>query len=127
MPRGRRMTKIDIEFISLVPEGANRRYFIAKADGRFELAVQVRKVDAVKKQVTGVVYGIGELDTHGDFATEADFDAAMHAFMRKGRVAAGIAGDIEHDETPTEDYFCAVWKIQEVVTRCFRMTLVPGP
>ena len=53
MPRGRRLTKIDMEFISLVPEGANRRYFIAKAGGHFELAVPIRKVDAAKRQVTG--------------------------------------------------------------------------
>ena len=113
MPRGRRLTKIDMEFISLVPEGANRRYFLAKAGGRFELAVPIRKVDTAKRQVTGVVYGIGELDAHGDFSTEDDFDWTMHGFMRKGRVAAGIAGDIEHDEAPTEDYFCEVWKIRE--------------
>jgi hypothetical protein len=108
-----RLTQITIQFISLVAAGANRRELIAKGDGGFRLSAELRKTDDEKRIAYSVVYPPGQVDTQGDFATEADFDLAMLDFAAKGRSAAGVAADVNHDENPTGDYFPEVWKIRE--------------
>lgn len=114
MPRAHLLKNISINWISLVPAGANRRVFTAKgSDGyAFTFTCDVRKLDEEKREVTGVVYPIGEVDTHGDFTTEPELDAAMHDFAAKGRTAAGAAGDVNHDQQATGDYFPQVFKVE---------------
>lgn len=109
-----RLTQITLKFFSLVPAGANRREFVAKADGGptpLPIEVKLLKVNEELRQVTGAIYPPGQVDTQGDFITEADFDAAMHDFMAKGRTAAGIACDRDHDEAPTTDYIVEAYKL----------------
>jgi len=110
-----RLTQITLKFFSLVPAGANRREFVAKADGPSPLPIEVKllKVNEELRQVTGAIYPPGQVDTQGDFITEADFDAAMHDFMAKGRTAAGVACDRDHDEAPTTDYIVEAYKLAE--------------
>lgn len=112
MALANRLTQLTIKFISLVPAGANRRELVAKGDGGWTLQAEIRKLDDERREATSVVYPVGEVDTQGDFMTEADFDAAMADFMAKGRTAAGKAADVDHDEQPTGDYFVEAWKIQ---------------
>lgn len=113
MPKANLLKNITINWISLVAAGANRREFLAKDGNSVRFECRVRKVDEEKRQVTGVLYPVGEVDTQGDFTTEAELDAAMLDFASKGRVAAGKAGDVNHDEQATGDYFPEVWKIRE--------------
>ena len=108
-----RLTQLTIKFISLVAAGANRRVLLAKADGSFKLVAEIRKLNEERHEATSVVYPIGEVDTQGDYMTEADFDEAMAEFMKSGRVAAGVAADVDHDERATEDFFVEAWKIRE--------------
>jgi len=111
-----RLTSVTIKFVSLVPAGANRREFVAKGEGEapaIDLEVPILKVDEDKRIVTGVLYPAGEVDTQGDFITEADLDAAMEDFMAKGRSASGVACDTDHDEHPTADYITECYKVEE--------------
>lgn len=114
------LVELDIQFVTLCAAGANRRKFVAKGrDAAFELplASRVLKLDDEQQIVYGVLYPIGEVDTQGDFITEAELDKAMHGFTARGRTAAGIAGDVNHDEQPTADYFPEVYKIAAGDTR----------
>lgn len=107
---------LDIVYITLCEAGANRRKFVAKADGgpgALPVRSRIVKTDDDRMEVTGVVYPIGEVDTQGDFITEAELDKAMHAFAAKGRQAAGKAGDMNHDGVPTGDFFLGPFKVED--------------
>jgi len=110
-----RLTQITLKFVSLVSAGANRREFVAKADGTvgFDIEARVVKVDDALREVSGALYPAGQVDTQGDFATQADFNLAMLDFQAKGRGAAGIACDCDHDENPTTDFISEVYRTVE--------------
>jgi hypothetical protein len=109
-----RLTQITVKFISLVAAGANRREFVAKAkaDGSvgFEVEARLVKVDDALREVSGALYPAGQVDTQGDFVTAEDWDLAMLDFQAKGRGAAGVSCDINHDEQPTGDYLVEVYR-----------------
>lgn len=108
-----RLTHITIQFISLVPAGANRREFTAKGEGLAGMEIEARivKLDDELRQVSGALYPAGQVDTQGDFVTQADWDLAMHDFMKAGRTAAGQACDLMHDGRATADYIVECFKI----------------
>ena len=73
MPRvANRLKNVQIDFISLVPAGANRRTFVARSAHLDEgdtrtpvtldaqvLKARIHKVDEEKREVTGVIYPVG--------------------------------------------------------------------
>lgn len=108
------LVDLRIDFVSLVCAGANRREFILKGEDEvgFDVRAEIRKVDAERRWVTGVLYPAGEVDTQGDFAKEATLDAAMVGFMAKGKTASGRACDVDHDGQATADAIVECYKIE---------------
>jgi len=81
------LTKINIEEISLVAEGANQRTVITKSkDGRNEIRVPIHKVDTEKQLVVGEVYIPGEVDTQGDMATAEEIQKAAWGALKNHAV-----------------------------------------
>jgi hypothetical protein len=92
MPK--QLTNLDIQFISLVEKGANKRSFILKDKDGFAIDVPIVKVDDEKGIAYGIVYAPGDLDAQGDFAKAIDIEKAAHNFVASGR-SANI--DVQHN------------------------------
>lgn len=91
----RRIKKADIEFISLVPAGANKFRSIYKADGSCELETLSKLND--QGELTAVVYAPEHRDSQGDIA-----DAAVIKDAARGFIAKGAKIDIRHDGKPVD-------------------------
>jgi len=99
MPR-RRITKALIQFISLVPKGANTCPVLYKADdgkpdeGTFTLDTIIKASDGFREdgELTAVVMAPEITDSQGDIASGAVIKDAMYSFsQRRGQI------DIRHD------------------------------
>jgi len=91
----RRITKAVIDFISLVPRGANLMPVIYKADDNtVELSTLFKASNSFSDdgEVTAIVYAPEKTDSQGDIASASVIKEAAHDFMRRG---GGI--DIRHD------------------------------
>ena len=109
-----RMRGLDVRYISLCGEGKNGRSIIAKgelADGQvvIEKAVAIRKSDAAKRMVYGVVYAPESVDADGHVADAAEIEKAMHGFMRNARVGQV---DTNHDEQVGVGYVAESWLVK---------------
>lgn len=88
----RRIKKARIQFISLVPRGANRMPVIYKADGTAEFATLIKASDDAG-ELLAVVYAPEKRDTQGDIADAAVIKEMAYEALRKG----GPEVDIRHD------------------------------
>lgn len=95
----RRLSNVDVNFISLVGKGANKKSIIYKHDSDkqpdFTKTIQIISKDDEKRLVYGVVYSPDEVDAHGDTMTAVEIEKAAHKFLAKG-ITSNI--DQDHDE-----------------------------
>lgn len=92
-----RLKKLDVVFISLVKNPANKRDIVYKSDeGKFtdEKELKITKSTA-EGLVYGTVYEPNVKDAQGDWADEKTIQSAAHQFLAKGSTANV---DKEHDE-----------------------------
>jgi len=83
----KRLTDIQVKFISLVRKAANKKELIWKSSDEtpvFNRDVKIVKSDE-KRMVYGIVYSPNEVDAHGEFATAGDIEAAAMDFMKNLR------------------------------------------
>lgn len=109
------LKEIDVEFISLVHKGANRKKIIYKSDNYhdnplFDKVVEIKKVDDDKKLVYAIVYSPGEVDAHGDVADAQTIERAAYNFMRKG-ITKNV--DKGHDYKADEGFVAESWITKE--------------
>ena len=90
----RRIKKAKIEFISLVPKGANKLQAIYKDDGSFTVGTLISKLGE-EGELTAVVYAPNVRDSQGDIA-----DASVVKQMSYDFIANGAKIDIRHDNKP---------------------------
>jgi hypothetical protein len=112
MPKVNKLTDIDITHISLVKEGANQKTFIYKSstsDGGYEHTIQIRKSDAEKGVVYGIVYAPDEVDSQGDFADAAAIEKAAYGFM-KARNTNNV--DKDHSFQNEDAYVAESWIVK---------------
>lgn len=90
------LKKIDVKFISLVGNGANRRKLIWKGSGGAELhkVVKIAKTNNDEQMAYCSVMVPGEVDTQGDTISKSEVRAAMHRFMKNSRTGNGV--DVGH-------------------------------
>lgn len=110
-----RLQNIDVEWISLVKKGANKRPVICKAatsdPAPPELkTVEIRKLDEEKQMVFGVVYAPDDVDTQGEYAKAEDIEKAAHSFMRDLR---NDRIDKQHNELPQEAFVAETWIVRK--------------
>ncbi len=102
---------LDIEYISLVREPANRkkRLVLKSVEGekaKVDFYVPFQKSNDEDMIVYGVVYSPGEVDAQGDFTTEEEIKKAAWNFMKSGRV---WNVDVEHTEKRVPAYVAESW------------------
>lgn len=103
------ITDLRINFISLVPKGANNRTVIWKSKDapskpEKEEFLRLLKTDDEKRLLYGVVYAPNDEDSQGDWATEEDIEKAAHAFLSNAFVR-NI--DKDHDFRPQDGAYVA--------------------
>lgn len=110
----RKLKKINIEFLSLVHKGANKKTILYKSVDQnkpnIEREITIKKVDEDQRMVYAIVYSPDEADTHGDTAEAKVIKEAAHEFMRKG-----ITNQVDkaHDENPDEGFVAESWITKE--------------
>ncbi len=99
-----KLLNLNVNFISVVDDGANRKPMIYKNDigdkARFDLPIRydVQKMDE-KQIVYGIVYEPDTVDTQNDWADAPTIERAAHDFLIKGKVRMV---DTMHDYTPID-------------------------
>lgn len=90
----RRIRKAKIEFISLVPKGANKMSAVYKSDGTVSFETIIKASDAFddKGELTAVVYAPDMRDSQGDIADAEVVKQMAHDFISNGGKV-----DIKHD------------------------------
>ena len=68
-----KLLNLNVNFISIVDDGANRKPLIYKNDAgdqaRFDFPIRIAKADEEKGIIYGVVYEPDTVDTQGDWTT----------------------------------------------------------
>jgi hypothetical protein len=105
MPKKRRIKKAKVDFISLVPKGANllRTMYKADEDGHFELATLSKDINE-DGEIYAVVYSPELRDAQGDIASAEVIKEMAYDFAK-----TGLGIDIRHNEKPLskDDIFVA--------------------
>lgn len=98
-----KLLNLNVNFISVVDDGANRKPIVYKNDAgdlaRFEFPLRLAKADDEKGIIYGVVYEPDTVDTQGDWADGATIERAAHDFLVKGKVRMV---DTMHDYSPID-------------------------
>lgn len=106
MPR--QIKDLEVEFVSLVDKGANKKKFLIKKskDGNsFELNVEfMKQMDQEKQIVTGIVYEPKSLDSHGEYMEAEDIEKAAYNFLAKYRKI-----DVQHSFVQTNEEVVESW------------------
>jgi hypothetical protein len=83
---------LKVQFISLVPNPANKRHFLvmkcASLGEGFEVVekqIAIVRKDAARQMIYGVVLAPNEVDDELDTITEAEIEKSAYAFMQGGR------------------------------------------
>lgn len=100
---------IEVEFVSLVDRGANKKKFLIKKseDGKdkIELNVEIMKnLNEEKQIVTGIVYEPNELDSHDEYMETEDIEKAAYNFLTKYRKI-----DEQHNFVQSENEVVESW------------------
>ena len=107
----RRLSNIDVLYISLVDKGANMKRIVYKSanlpeDPDIIKDVEILKTDLEKRMVFGIVYSPEEADSQGDIADAKEIEKAAHAFMKYRRLDKI---DKNHNQQPEEGYVVESW------------------
>lgn len=98
-----KLLNLNVNFISIVDDGANRKPIVYKNDAgdqaRFDLPIRIVKSDEEKGLIYGVVYEPDTVDTQGDWADGPTIERAAHDFLIKGKVRMV---DTMHDYSPID-------------------------
>lgn len=90
----RKLTELNVQFISLVKKGANGEPITVYKSSEYsgpgenmkETMVTICKVDELNHIVKGIVYKPNELDAHGDWMEPEEIKKAAHNFMKSGNI-----------------------------------------
>lgn len=106
MPRF--LKNIQVQFISLVRKGANKKTILWKStdtEPPFSWKIDITKTDEDKRLVFGIVYSPGEIDSQGDMTDAAEIEKAAYGFLKASRTGSGV--DKDHTFTPEGGAFVA--------------------
>jgi len=92
----RKIKRIKVRFVSLVPKGANNLSVAYKSDGQVELALASKGMDEAG-EIAALVYIPGIEDLDGDSASPAVVKEMCYSFMQEG-----ASLDMRHDGKPIE-------------------------
>lgn len=111
----RKLSKVDVQFISLVNAGANNKTIIWKSAAETKDAptidkdIPILKVDEDKRLVYGIVYSPDEVDSQGDTMSGGDIIEMSYNFMKSER---NTQIDKDHNEKPNEGFVAESWIVK---------------
>lgn len=109
MPDARRkLTELDVEFISLVATPANGKALVLKSGAARVFALKAGPDEQMRAY--GIVYAPGEVDSQGDTADAATILRAANGFMRQERTNKV---DLEHSFRPEEAFVAESWIVRK--------------
>ena len=111
----RRLSDIDVQFISLVDKGANMKRIILKSDDlpdhtSLSKTVEILKTDIKKHMVFGIVYSPEETDSQGDITSPEEIEKSAHGFMKNRRIGKI---DKNHNTEAGEGFVAESWITKE--------------
>jgi tetrahydromethanopterin S-methyltransferase subunit B len=111
MEAKRILKDVDVQFISLVSEGANQKTIIWKSakpteKPTFTRTIPISKTDDEKRLVYGIVYAPNEVDTDGDTMLAKDIEQMSYDFMNKARTNKV---DDSHDFVADDGFVAESW------------------
>lgn len=100
------ITEIEVEFVSLVDKGANKKKFlIQKNENKVIFNASFIKGSEKEQQiVTGIVYEPNEIDAHDEYMTAETIEKAAYTFLSKYRKI-----DTQHDFNLTNNEIVESW------------------
>ncbi len=105
-----KLKDLTVEFISIVPSGANQKQIIHKDENGLEtIQLRILKTDTEQRMVYGLVYSPGTpdyADTQGDFMEAEDIRKTAFDFMANARVHNV---DSDHDFNAGKGYVAESW------------------
>lgn len=104
-----KLTNVNVQFISLVRRGANKRSIVWKSadatrDAPHLKTAKILKTNDEKRLVYGVVYAPDDIDMQGDWMTADEIERAAHSFMK--RLALHNV-DKDHNYEPIDNVYVA--------------------
>ena len=105
----RKLTKLDVIFISLVRKPANNEALVLKNVGKPTLFELVKSDDELK-MAYGIVYSPDKEDLQGDMATAETIRKASQTFMKEGR-HQNI--DTDHQFSKVPAYVAESWIVKK--------------
>ncbi|MBR4140852.1 MAG: hypothetical protein IKR42_03620, partial [Campylobacter sp.] len=104
----KKLSDIEISFISLVKNPANKKGLIFKSsDKKPEFQKEVLLKSLSKDGVAyGIVYSTYEVDSQGDWTDEEEIKKAAHSFMKNKNIANV---DTEHSFINEKAFVCESW------------------
>src|SRR5690606_31643251 len=110
------LKSVNVNFISLVDKGANQKTIIYKSankpanEDNYHKTIAIKKTDADKHEVYGIVYSPNEVDTEGDFTSAEVIKEMAYGFMKAGQTANV---DKQHDYKPDDGFVAQSWIVQK--------------
>ena len=106
------LRNIDVQYISLVKKGANKRTIIYKSadDSPHSWEIPIRKFDEEKGIVYGIVYAPDDVDTQGEYTTAEEIEKAAYRFMRNLNLHNV---DKQHSFSPEGAYVAESWIVRK--------------
>ena len=106
------LKNINVQYISLVKSGANKKEVIFKSAENPPQAweTKILKTDEDKQMVYGVVYSPDEVDSHGDYSTAEEIEKASYAFMKN---LNGLNVDKQHSFKSEDAYVAESWILKD--------------
>ncbi len=105
-----KLKDLTVEFISIVPNGANRKEIIYKNENGIQtLQLPILKTDEDQHMVYGIVYAPGtpeDADTQGDFMEAEEIRKSAFEFMSQARIHNV---DSDHDFEAGKGYVAESW------------------
>ncbi len=114
MEAKRILKNVDVQFISLVPAGANQKTILWKSEKAsenptFNKTIQFLKKDEDKRIVYGIVYAPDEIDTDGDTMAADEIEKMAYNFM-KGARTNNV--DDQHDYIADDGFIAESWLLK---------------
>lgn len=111
----RKLKKVDVQFISLVGQGANGKAILWKsADAQenpaYQKTISILKTNEEQRTVYGIVYSPDEVDSQGDTATADVIKEMAYGFMKSRNT---LSVDKQHNGVSSEGFVAESWLVKQ--------------
>lgn len=111
----RKLKKVNVQFISLVGQGANGKAILWKSadasdNPAYEKTISILKTNDEQRLVYGIVYSPNEVDSQGDTATADVIKDMAYGFMKSRNT---LSVDKDHNGMSSEGFVAESWIVKK--------------